>query len=122
MYLSDIITLSNAGFTKDEIMSLVNAQEAPSLNLIQTEEPSAQKVEATVPSLSSEPIKMQTVSEVKPSAEVAATSSITDEQIKKLAQLINVNNAQIDVPPTRTVDDILSERFTSLMVGEKKTK
>lgn len=122
MYLSDIITLSNAGFTKDEIMSLVNAQEAPSLNLIQTEEPSAQKVEATVPSLSSEPIKMQTVPEVKPSAEVAATSSITDEQIKKLAQLINVNNAQIDVPPTRTVDDILSERFTSLMVGEKKTK
>lgn len=120
MNISDIIALSNAGFTKDEIMTLANAQEAPSQN--QTEEPSAQKVEATVPSLSSEPIKMQTVPEVKPSAEVAATSSITDEQIKKLAQLINVNNAQIDVPPTRTVDDILSERFTSLMVGEKKTK
>lgn len=107
---NEVLQLINAGFTKDEVLALASGQtgENPTNATAPTAQPEAQPVP---PSLNNnEPT-------VAPVAQVAAPV-MTDAQVEKLAQLINVNSSTIDVPPTRTVDDALAERFTNLILGK----
>lgn len=121
MELKDVIALANAGFTRDDIMKLTGAETAPVETTTEKtiEAPSVPKASESVvvPSLVSEEPKAK----AEPKApEVTATPGVTDAQLEKLAQMINVKGAHIDVPPTRTIDDMLADRFKSLMVGDTK--
>lgn len=118
MELKDVIALANAGFTRDDIMKLIGAETAPVETTTEKtiEAPKASET-VVVPSLVSEELKAK----AEPKApEVTATPGVTDAQLEKLAQLINVKGAHIDVPPTRSIDDMLADRFKSLMVGDTK--
>lgn len=109
---NEILQLINAGFTKDEVLALASTQrtgETPTNPIAPTVQPEAEP-QTLPPSLTNnEP--------TAPVAQVAAPV-MTDAQVEKLAQLINVNSATIDIPPTRTVDDVLAERFTNLILGK----
>lgn len=102
MNANEVFKLLEAGFTKAEIMALKEGT---------TPEP------APVPN---EPAPAPVVTEPAPQPtgpQAAAAPVVTDAQIEKLAQLINVGKATIDVPPTVTLDDQLEAHFRTLMTG-----
>lgn len=98
MDIKDLLTLANAGFTKDDIASLL--------------EPKEQKV--TEPTVETKEVTQQKTETPK---ETTSTSLLTDEQFDKLAQLINKGNASIDLPQKKSTEDTLSEHFKNLVIG-----
>ena len=99
MKITDIVALVNAGWTKDEIMSIVNGEQKQSEEV---EIPGEQEVE------------VQPVPEVKP--EAAADEDRFKKLETKLDYVINrfnymevKNSRQPETDKTETIDDILSK-------------
>lgn len=107
MKVNEILSLLDAGFTKEEIMSLTTSEHT---------EPTPQPTEPVQPEEPKpEPVAPRPVEQV-----AAAAPVITDEQITKLAQLINVDKASIDIPPKVSLADQLAANYIELMGGGTK--
>ena len=98
MKINDIITLTNAGWTKDEIMSLVNteAQDQPQQPDQQPEQPAAQ---------SEQPV--QQPAGVSLDDRFAQMETKLDYVINRFNYMAVQNSQQPD-QPGETVDDILA--------------
>ena len=100
--INDIVALSNAGFSKAEILALTAQPTAP----VQTTAP----VEPTAP--------------VQPTASVQTDNgvSMSNAQFTALLQSINAGNASIDLPPTYDINKVLADHYKTLMVGDSQKK
>lgn len=106
MNASEVLQLINAGFTREEILNLESGN--PQIN------PTPAPTEKAEPVTTPEPI----IDNPNPTPEVVAAPMVSDAQIEKLAQLINVGKSTIDLPPQRSLDDLMSKHFSELMLGQ----
>lgn len=110
MTYEEIKGLLDVGFTKEEIMQL-NAG-VPKLE--QTQAIATIQDETPIPL----PQSLTEQSPAVPSEKLATAAPMTDEQLTKLAHLINADRSTFDVPPARSLDDTLAEHYKALIVGE----
>ena len=94
--INDIVALSNAGFSKAEILALTAQPTAP--------------VQPTAPAQPTAPV--QTDNGV----------SMSNAQFTALLQSINAGNASIDLPPTYDINNVLADHYKTLMVGDSQKK
>lgn len=109
MTVNDLLALTKAGFTKEEIYALTSGANEPKTN--EQTKPEQKQTEVA-----------QTQPESKPEAQPEAkqaTPALTDAQVKQLAQMLNVGQASIDVPPNVSLDDKMSEHFKNLILGKE---
>ena len=142
MDLQSILELTKAGFTKTEIMALVQTESAQqNSNMpvqtvqtpvqtvqtpvqtvqtpVQTVQTPVQTVQTPVQTVQTNPSTTQNVQNQTTKTE-AQTQSNTDEVFQTFLQKIAGVSSSIDVPPTYSVQDKLSEHFTYLLVGNQK--
>ena len=100
--INDIVALSNAGFSKAEILALTAQPTAP--------------VQPTAP--------LQPIAPVQPTAPVQTDNgiSMSNAQFTALLQSINAGNASIDLPPTYDINNVLADHYKTLMVGDSQKK
>ena len=129
MTINDVITLARAGFTREQIMELSAPVPAPA--------PAPMPVPAPVPAPSPAPAPMPVPAPAPaPSpapapapmpvpapapapAPVPATASMSELQFSQLLQALNKSSASLDLPPSRSMDDVMAGHFKNLLVGEK---
>ena len=104
--INDIVALSNAGFSKAEILALTaqpTAQAQPTEQAQPTAQPTAQ---------------------VQPTAQAQTDNgvSMSNAQFTALLQSINAGNASIDLPPTYDINNVLADHYKTLMVGDSQKK
>lgn len=100
--INDIVALSNAGFSKAEILALTAQPTAP--------------VHPTAP--------VQPTAPAQPTAPVQTDNgvSMSNAQFTALLQSINAGNASIDLPPTYDINNVLADHYKTLMVGDSQKK
>ena len=96
--ISDIVALSNAGFSKAEILAL-------------TAQPTVAQPTVAQPTVA-QPTVAQTDNGV----------SMSNAQFTALLQSINAGNASIDLPPTYDINNVLADHYKVLMVGDSQKK
>lgn len=107
MLVSEVLKLIEAGYTKDEI----NAFNAPKVEDPVVVDPTpAQKVE---PEEKKAPEAVQ--DPVKPGADNIVISA---DQFGALLQAVKAGTANIDVPPTVNINDVLANHYQSILKGE----
>ena len=112
--INDIVALSNAGFSKAEILALTAQPTAP----IQPTAP-AQPIAPALPIAPAQPIApIQPTAPVQPDNGV----SMSNAQFTALLQSINAGNASIDLPPTYDINNVLADHYKALMVGDSQKK
>lgn len=106
MTLQDIINLTNAGYTKQDIASLMQA-ETPKTKAL---EPSVNPPEA--------------VQDQKPVPQEDSALTAMQNQIEALKQMMQINNMltvnQTEAPKQRTVDDIFAEIINPPVLNKDK--
>lgn len=118
MTIDELMKLVNAGFTKEEILTITGTPTP-------TEEVTQTTVEEDVaPSIVENKAEEIKKTEVTPKPTPQTTNvnfapMMTDAQIEKLAQMLNRGNASIDMPTPRDTDKVLSEHFSNLMNGKE---
>ena len=110
--INDIVALSNAGFSKAEILALT-AQAHPTAQV----QPTAQ----TQPTVAQ---TQPTVAQTQPTAQGQTDNgvSMSNAQFTALLQSINAGNASIDLPPTYDINNVLADHYKTLMVGDSQKK
>ena len=104
MTAKEILKLIDAGFTKQDIMTLEGSKIVPD------PKPEEQKV----PEVKPEPV---TKTEPKaPAAPVGVT--LSDDQFTKLLQQLNVSGASLDVPPESDMASKLGDHFKDILIGK----
>ena len=93
--INDIVALSNAGFSKAEILALTAQQNAQPM-VQQNAQPMVQHNDNGV--------------------------SMSNAQFTALLQSINAGNASIDLPPTYDINNVLADHYKTLMVGDSQKK
>ena len=104
--VNDIIALSQAGFTKADILALTASQ-------------------PTAPAQPSTPVVQPSTPVVQPTAPVAKPTdgvSLSEAQFTALLQSINTGNASIDLPPAYDINQTLADHYKALMVGDSQEK
>ena len=96
--INDIVALSNAGFSKAEILALT-AQVQPTAQVKPTDQ-----VQSTAPTQTDNGVSM------------------SNAQFTALLQSINAGNASIDLPPTYDINNVLADHYKVLMVGDSQKK
>ena len=96
--ISDIVALSNAGFSKAEILAL-------------TAQPTVAQ-----PTVAQSTVAQPTV------AQPDNGVSMSNAQFTALLQSINAGNASIDLPPTYDINNVLADHYKTLMVGDSQKK
>ena len=136
--VNDIIALSNAGFSKAEILALTSQQSAqPTAPVAQptapVTQPTAPVAQPTAPvAQPTAPVAQPTAPVAQPTAPVAQPTapvaqpkdgvSMSNEQFTALLQSINAGNASIDLPPTYDINKVLADHYKTLMVGDSQKK
>ena len=129
--VNDIIALSNAGFSKAEILALTSQQSAqPTAPVAQptapVTQPTAPVAQPTAPvAQPTAPVAQPTAPVAQPTAPVAQPKdgvSMSNEQFTALLQSINAGNASIDLPPTYDINKVLADHYKTLMVGDSQKK
>ena len=92
--INDIVALSNAGFSKAEILAL-------------TAQPT---------------VAQPTVAQPTAPAQTDNGVSMSNAQFTALLQSINAGNASIDLPPTYDINNVLADHYKTLMVGDSQKK
>lgn len=104
MTAKEILKLIDAGFTKQDIMTLEGSKIVP--------DPKPEEKKA--PEVKPEP---EAKSEPKaPAAPVGVT--LSDDQFTKLLQQLNVNGASLDVPPESDMASKLGDHFKDVLIGK----
>ena len=107
MTAKEILKLIDAGFTKQDIMTLEGSKIVP--------DPKPEEKKA--PEVKPEP-------ETKPEPEepkaLAAPVGVTlsDDQFTKLLQQLNVSGASLDVPPESDMATKLGDHFKDILIGK----
>ena len=118
MDINDILELTRAGFTKDEILAMSSTQkqpEQPGEDTTNKKQPAEQA--AKVPEAKPE----KNDSEGK---EPGQTQSVTmsNEQFTQLLQKLNLQGATIDVPEKKSPESILGDHFRGLFGSDSNKK
>ena len=106
--INDIVALSNAGFSKAEILAL-------------TAQPTVAQPTVAQPTVAQPTVAQPTVAQPT----VAQTDngvSMSNAQFTALLQSINAGNASIDLPPTYDINNVLADHYKTLMVGDSQKK
>lgn len=123
MTLQELQELVRAGFTKAEIMALngqtslvedkpVTETESIEKSTVEVEKvPDDDKAEVTEE-------KEDKVVSPQTTTNVNFAPMMTDAQVEKLAHILNLGNATIDVPNKPNIDESLADHFKALMLGE----
>ena len=98
--INDIVALSNAGFSKAEILALTS--------------------QSTVAQPTAQPTVAQPTAQ--PTAQTDNGVSMSNAQFTALLQSINAGNASIDLPPTYDINNVLADHYKTLMVGDSQKK
>ena len=118
MDINDILELTRAGFTKEDIMAMASAQkqpEQPGADTTKTKQPAEQA--AKVPEAQPEEDKSK-------GKEPEQTQSVTmsNEQFTQLLQKLNLQGASIDVPEKKSPESILGDHFRGLFGSDSNKK
>lgn len=109
MTLTEIAALAAAGFTKQDIMTLVTGYPVQQPTVAQpTVAQPVQQPTVAQPTVS-QPIQQPTVAQQMAAMQPGQTMDMTN-----FMQSLYAQNAQMDIPPVRSSEDILKERFTAL--------
>lgn len=116
--MDELMKLVNAGFTKEEILT-ITGNPTPTEQV--TEVAVEDNVEPNIVENKVEEIKetKETPKSTPQTTNVNFAPMMTDAQIEKLAQMLNRGNASIDMPTPRDTDKILGEHFSNLMNGKE---
>ena len=101
--INDIVALSNAGFSKAEILAL-------------TAQPTVAQPTVAQPTVAQPTVAQPTV------AQTDNGVSMSNAQFTALLQSINAGNASIDLPPTYDINNLLADHYKTLMVGDSQKK
>ena len=101
--INDIVALSNAGFSKAEILAL-------------TAQPTVAQPTVAQPTVAQPTVAQPTVAQADKSV------SMSNAQFTALLQSINAGNASIDLPPTYDINNVLADHYKTLMVGDSQKK
>ena len=102
--INDIVALSNAGFSKAEILAL-------------TAQPTVAQPTVAQPTVAQPTVEQPTVAQPTDSG-----VSMTNAQFTALLQSINAGSASIDLPPTYDINNVLADHYKTLMVGDSQKK
>lgn len=116
MDINDILELTRAGFSKDEIMAMASASkpvEKP------TEQPTKQPAEPVAKTPEAQP-----ENDTSKGKEPEQTQSVTmsNEQFTQLLQKLNLQGASIDVPEKKSPESILGDHFRGLFGSDSNKK
>lgn len=122
MDINDLMKLVNAGFTKDEILSMSGATVTPTsetmtAGVVETTEP-PQVVENKVEVKTEEAIPTSVEPTPQTTTNVNFAPMMSDAQVEKLAQLLNRGQATIDLPQQKNIEDILGEHYKELFTAK----
>ena len=104
MTAKEILKLIDAGFTKQDIMTLEGSKIVPDPKPEEKKAPEVKSEPAAIP----EP--------ETPAAPVGVT--LSDDQFTKLLQQLNVSGASLDVPPESDMATKLGDHFKDLLIGK----
>lgn len=108
MNVETIVTLLNAGYTKDEISKMGNSRPETASEQKATEQ------KASTPETSEQTSK---------AAEQTTKSLVmTPEDLEKLAQMIRAGSAEIDLPAKVSIDEKLGEHLKDILLGDNRAK
>lgn len=119
MDLTTLTKLIDAGFTKDDILNLTSNEPKTEVKTETNETTKPQPMvigELTRVENKNEEVKTEPKTEVQ--TIVNQVPVMSDAQVEKLAQMLNMGNATIDVPKMRDSDEALKEHFSALIKGE----
>ena len=111
--INDIVALSNAGFSKAEILALT-AQ--PTVAQPTVAQPTVAQPTVAQPTVAQPTVAQPTVAQADNSV------SMSNAQFTALLQSINAGNASIDLPPTYDINNVLADHYKTLMVGDSQKK
>ena len=116
--ISDIVALSNAGFSKAEILALT-AQ--PTVAQPTVAQPTVAQPTVAQPTVAQPTVAQSTVAQPTV-AQPDNGVSMSNAQFTALLQSINAGNASIDLPPTYDINNVLADHYKTLMVGDSQKK
>ena len=135
--INDIVALSNAGFSKAEILALTAqptvAQPAvaqptvaqPTVAQPAVAQPTVAQPAVAQPTVAQPAVAQPTVAQptvAQPTVAEQNGVSMSNEQFTALLQSINAGNASIDLPPTYDINNVLADHYKTLMVGDSQKK
>ena len=107
--INDIVALSNAGFSKAEILAL-------------TAQPTVAQPTVAQPTVAQPTVAQPSVAQPTAPAQTDNGVSMSNAQFTALLQSINAGNASIDLPPTYDINNVLADHYKTLMVGDSQKK
>lgn len=117
MDINDILELTRAGFTKEEILAMSSAQKKP-------EEPGADTTKKQPAEQAAKVPEAQPEKNDSEGKEPEQTQSVTmsNEQFTQLLQKLNLQGATIDVPEKKSPESILGDHFRGLFGSDSNKK
>lgn len=106
MNVETIVTLLNAGYTKDEISKMENSRPETASEQKATEQKAAE----------------QTTGTTSKTEETTKSLVMTPEDLEKLAQMIRAGSAEIDLPAKVSIDEKLGEHLKDILLGDNRQK
>lgn len=118
MNVETIVTLLNAGYTKDEISKMENSRPETASEQKATEQ------KASTPETSEQTSKAaeQTTGTTSKMEETTKSLVMTPEDLEKLAQMIRAGSAEIDLPAKVSIDEKLGEHLKDILLGDNRQK
>lgn len=115
MDINDILELTRAGFSKEEILAMASAKPAEK----PTEQPTKQPAEPVAKTPEAQPEEDKSKGK-----EPEQTQSVTmsNEQFTQLLQKLNLQGASIDVPEKKSPESILGDHFRGLFGSDSNKK
>ena len=117
--INDIVALSNAGFSKAEILALT-AQ--PTVAQPTVAQPTVAQPTVAQPTVAQPTVAQPTVAQPTAPVQTDNGVSMSNAQFTALLQSINAGNASIDLPPTYDINNVLADHYKTLMVGDSQKK
>lgn len=106
MKVDEIIKLLDAGYSKEEIESMEAGAADEGAN-------DTTEVQQDVKNTAEK--KSEVFNKEKQPKDEASAVQMSKDQFDKLLQGLNIKNENIELPPERSVDDIIAGRFASIM-------
>ena len=132
--INDIVALSNAGFSKAEILALTAQPTVAQPTVAQptVEQPTVAQPTVAQPTVEQPTVEQPTVAQptvaqptiAQPTSPVQTDNgiSMSNAQFTALLQSINAGKASIDLPPTYDINKVLADHYKTLMVGDSQKK
>lgn len=116
--IEKIIELGKLGYSRDEISALMavntEGKKGPIEEPKKAEMPKAEiKEPSTITDDKTQLAQSEQITKTEDNSKV-----MSDEQFTKLLQTISAGNANIDVPPTVSLEDVLAKHYVSMFGGK----